>query len=113
MILSDFLRFIGLVSVFSFSLIGCKPVNTESYYFEHPKVLQSVLLDCRKNGDTPVTFNSQCQLAYQTAVTMTNLMQAFVDSPTEFGQRILHAQIHASELSQALILAEKANLPDY
>lgn len=112
MILTRFFSFIGLFSVFSLSLIGCKPVDTESYYFEHPNVLKSVLIDCRKNGATPVNFNLECQLAYQTAVTMTNLMQDFVDNPAQFGQRILRAQIYAAGLSQELILAEKAHLPD-
>jgi len=106
-----FFSYFGLIGVI-FGTFGCKPVYTESYYFEHPEVLKSVLVDCRKNGATPVTFNSECQLAYNTALTMTALMQAFVDNPTEFGQRILRAQIHASDLNQEFILAKKAHLPD-
>jgi hypothetical protein len=92
-------------------LTGCEQKYTESYYFSHPDRLKSVLQQCQMSGGTPETFDTRCKLAYNTAVRMTRLMQAFVSNQTEFGQRIMRAQIHVAELSQQWQIAKKARLP--
>ena len=91
-------------------LIGCKQKYTESYYFSHPQALKHTLQQCQKMGD-PENFNAHCKLAYNTALRMTRLIQAFVNNQVEFGQRILRAQIRVADLEAQLHIAEKAHLP--
>ena len=100
-----------IVGLCLLGLSACKEKHTESDYFSRPQTLKSDLQECQKNGGTPDTFDAHCKLAYNTAVRMSRLMHDFVANQTEFGQRIMRAQIHVVELSQQLDIAEKANLP--
>lgn len=93
-------------------LSACEEKYTESYYFSHPEALKLVLRECQQAGETPENFGARCKQAYNTAVHMTNLVKAFSSSQTEFGQRIMRAQIRAVDLRRQLEIAQKAHLPD-
>lgn len=91
----------AVLSAVLFSLTACQDQRTESYYFTHPAELQRVLSHCHSSEST------SCQVAYHAANRMMKLSQEFVSNQMEFGQRILKAQIHATELSQQLQAAKK------
>jgi len=94
-----------------FSLTACEEKRTESYYYTHPETLKTVLRQCQNDGGTPETFNVPCSVAYNAAVQMTRLSQAFINNQAEFGQRILRSQIRAVNTANQLEIAEKAHLP--
>lgn len=92
-------------------LSACQEKRTESYYYTHPETLKIFLHQCQNDGGTPETFNVPCAVAYNAAVQMTRLSQAFINNQADFGQRILRAQIRAVNTAKQLAVAEKAHLP--
>lgn len=93
------------------SLSACQEKRTESYYYTHPETLKTFLRQCQADGGTPETFNVPCSVAYNAAVQMTRLSQAFINNQADFGQRILRSQIRVVNTEKQLEIAEKANLP--
>lgn len=93
------------------SLSACQEKRSESYYYTHPETLKTFLQRCQRDGGTPDTFNVPCAVAYNAAVQMTRLSQAFINNQTAFGQRILHSQIRAARTAAQLEMAEKAHMP--
>ena len=93
------------------SLSACGEKRTESYYYTHPDTLKIFLHQCQNDGGTPETFNVPCAVAYNAAVQMTRLSQAFINSQADFGQRILRSQIRVVNTEKQLDIAEKAQLP--
>ncbi|MES2203668.1 MAG: EexN family lipoprotein [Pseudomonadota bacterium] len=93
------------------SLSGCDNKRTEAYYYTHPETLKTFLRQCQSEGGTPDTFNVPCSVAYNAAVQMTRLSQAFINNQTDFGQRILRSQIRVVNTEKQLAIAEKAQLP--
>ena len=92
-------------------LNACQEKYTESYYYTHPQALKVRLHECQKENEIPESSNTSCAVAYKAAVQMTRLSQAFVNSPADFGQRILRSQIRAANTAKQLEIAEKAQLP--
>lgn len=92
-------------------LNACEEKRTESYYFTRPEVLKTFLRQCQEEQGAPENFNASCVVAYKAAVQMTRLSRAFVDNQTNFGQRILHAQIRVAKIEKQLKIAEEAHLP--
>ena len=93
------------------SLSACGEKRTESYYYTHPETLKTFLHQCQNDGGIPDNFNVSCAVAYNAAVQMTRLSQAFINNQADFGQRILRAQIRAVNTEKQLVVAEKAQLP--
>lgn len=93
------------------SLSACEEKRTESYYYTHPDTLKTFLHQCQNDGGTPETFNVPCAVAYNAAVQMTRLSQAFINNQVDFGQRILRSQIRVVNTEKQLAIAEKAHLP--
>lgn len=90
-----------------FLLSACQEQKSETYYFSHPEALKRVVLECQKTE----TLDAQCVQAYHTMAHLRNLSQAFIQSQTDFGQRILRAQIRAADLSEQLAIAKKDHAP--
>ncbi len=102
---------VALLASMCLALTACKKEYTSSYYFTHPEILKVELHQCQQNNGAPSTFDAHCMLAYNTAMHMSRLMRDFMQNQTEFGQRILRAQIRAADLASQLRIAEQAHLP--
>lgn len=90
-----------------FLLSACNEKKTDSYYFAHPNKLKSVLQHCQAQRETPESADATCAQAYRVAMKMANLSRAFIASQTDFGQRILRAQIRAADLAKQLSVAQQ------
>lgn len=93
------------------SLSACQEKRSESYYYTHPDVLRAELLVCQKKWATPEEFDAHCALAYRSAMWLTRLSKAFVQSQTDFGQRILRSQLRVAAIEAQLKIAEKDHAP--
>lgn len=94
----------GFVScALALGLAACQEKHSKSYYFTHPDSLKKALMQCQSYDA------AYCRTAYHAAQQMTQLSHAFVASQTNFGQRILRAQIRVVELSKQLKAAKEGH----
>lgn len=93
------------------SLSACQEKRDEYYYYTHTDTLRSELQACQKKWSTPETFDANCALVYRSAVWLTKWSQAFVESQTDFGQRILRSQVRVANTELQLKAAEQAHAP--
>lgn len=90
-------------------LSGCNQEKTMSYYLTHPQEIQSAYDDCIYAKDQGSQKPTDCVLVYRAIPVVQANLTELINSPWQFGLKIMHAQSTLVKLRDALKIASKGN----
>lgn len=89
------------------TLSGCQQEKTMNYFLTHPQEIQSTYDDCINAKDRGSQKPTDCMLVYRVIPVVQANLTELINSPWQFGLKIMHAQSALVKLLSELKIASQ------